>query len=169
MITVGCQERFELLRHHFAWLYDEYHFSLVFNEGDSSLHCRFILQSNDCRFRIDFDRGGFRIDLAMVPLSPGAVTNIPGLKWYSIEEVLDYLQQGSQDGSKVEDEFRLTGLSLDKKLTLVATEYHPLWPQVIRLFSETEFEHSQEDLERFCQKRNEERERQHAEWLQNTS
>jgi hypothetical protein len=165
MIAAGCQERLDQMRRHFVWLYEEYRFSLVFSEGDSSLYCRFVLQSNDCRFRIDFDRGGFSIDLAMVPVSLAAQTSIAGLRWYSIEEVLDFWQRGLQANSKVEDEFRLTGLSLDRKLALVSEEYRPLWPGVMRLFSQTEFESRQEDLERFCQKRNEERERQHVEWL----
>lgn len=165
MIASGCQERFGLLRRHFAWLYDEYRFSLVFSEGDSSVYCRFVLQSNDCCFRIDFDRGGFSIDLAMVPVPLSAQINISGLKWYSIEEVLDFLQQNSQDDSKVEDEFRLTGLSLDGKLSLVAEEYHRLWPRVMRLFSMAEFDYSQTDLERFRHERNEERERRHLEWI----
>lgn len=165
MIAAGCQERFKQMKQHFAWLYDEYRFSLVFSEGDSSLYCRFVLQSNDCRFRIDFDRGGFSIDLAMVPVSLGAQAYVPGLKWYSVEEVLAFLQRHQQDYSQAEDEFRLTGLSLDKKLAVVAEEYHPIWPKIMQLFSEAEFEHSQEDLERFQQERNEERERQHFEWI----
>jgi len=165
MIAAGCLERFEQMKRHFAWLYDEYRFSLVFSEGDSSLYCRFVLQSNDCRFRIDFDRGGFSIDLAMVPVSLGARSDIPGLKWYSIEEVLAFLHRHLRDYSRGEDEFRLTGLSLDKKLAVATEDYRPIWPEIMQLFSAAEFEYNQGDFERFRQERNDERERQHLEWI----
>jgi hypothetical protein len=151
MIAPGCQGYFEQLKRHFGWLFDEYGFSLLHSLGDSGYYCEFILQSGDCRFRIAVERGrSGAMELTVVPDPLKAEVFIRGLKWYPIAYVVNFLERHRPSYEQLEERSQyLLSLSHDEFLAALAEEYRPLWPRIMQLFSEEEFQRRREEFEQF--------------------
>jgi len=165
MLSTGCQKYYEQFKRHFGWLFDEYSFTVVHVEDRSSMYCNFILQSGDCRVSVEFDRGGLAMEIAMVPKAIASAKFIPGLKWYGIPEVLDFLEGRSPDYLWIEERAQgAVGVSLEEKLADEAQEYRSSWPQIMEFFEEDEFERRRDEFERFRESQHQKLATQHIEW-----
>lgn len=167
MIPSGCHEYFSLLKQYFGWLFDEYGFVLLHAKNGRMSSCGFLLQSGDCRLYISFDRTRFGgIQIAMVPASEQSNVFIPGLHWYAVGEIIDYLRGAYLDWPQIEERVQLAAdLSLEEALVERAEEARPFWPQTMDLFQKDEFKRRQEELEEFLRRKDEEQERQRKEWV----
>lgn len=141
----------DLIMHYYAWLVEEYGFALIDASDVYMGSCSFTLQSGDCRLFITVERG--LLGAAYVALAPVAAqldASAPGLQWYHIADVLDYLRGWYPSWSQIDERGRmLLSLSTEGRYTREATEWRALWPQIMALFREDEFKKRQPELEAF--------------------
>lgn len=165
MILAGCQHSFDRLMRYFAWLVEDYGFVVIHSESGTMGYCGFTLQSGDTRLFMDVERGFLQFgQLALAPATKRLGTLTPESRWYTVDDIIDYLRGCYLSWSEIEERNRsLMTLSEDESMTKLSAECRALWPQIMTLFQEEEFTRRQEDLESFLKSKHEDQRRQRKE------
>ena len=149
MLPAKCQEYLGLLKVHFAWLFDEFGFVILQIGNGYMDSCSFLLQGGDCRLFVAIDRGRVGLtQLSMVPSRSHENVNLPGLRWYALADVANYLMGHFPDWQEVKQELTdAKAQTLQEALTELSVRCRPLWPDVMIIFREDRFELEKAKLE----------------------
>jgi hypothetical protein len=149
MLPAKCQEYLGLLKEHFVWLFDEFGFVILQIENGHMDSCSFLMQGEDCRLFVAIDRGRIGLtQITMVPSRSHEIVNIPGLRWYALADVANYLIGHFPDWQEVKQQLaNARTQTLQETLIELSTRYHSLWPDVMTIFREDRFELEKARLE----------------------
>ncbi len=149
MLPARCQEYLGLLKAHFAWLFDEFGFVVLQVENGHMDSCSFLMQGEDCRLFVAIDRGRTGLtQITMVPSRSHEIVNLPGLRWYALADVTNYLMRHFPDWQEVKQQLADAEVqTLQEAFTELSTRYRPLWPDVMTIFREESFELEKAKLE----------------------
>jgi hypothetical protein len=142
---------------YFAWLVEEYGFSVIHSESGPMGYCGFTLQSGDCRLSMSVERGYAQFgQLALVPAAKQLDALTPESRWYYVGEIIDYLRGSYLSWPEIEERNRLfKGLSEEESMADLSAECRISWPRIMMLFQEDEFKRRQEELEEFLHRKDE--------------
>lgn len=153
MLPERCQEYLELLKEHFAWLFDEFGFVVLQVENGHMDSCSFLMQGGDCRLFVAIDRGRIGLtQITMVPSRSREIVNLPGLRWYGLADVIHYLSGHFPDWQEVKQQIAgAQAQTLEEVFAELSAEYRPLWPDIMTIFREDSFEVEKAKLEHAIQ------------------
>jgi len=132
-----------------AWLFDEFGFVVLQVENGHMDSCSFLMQGEDCRLFVAIDRGRLGLtQITMVPSRSHEIVSLPGLHWYALADVANYLMGHFPDWQEVQQQLADAELqTLQEAFTELSTRYRPLWPNVMTIFREDSFELEKAKLE----------------------
>jgi hypothetical protein len=140
------------VRKHFRYLFDDYGFSVLFEEYSPDIFGNWItlLQSNDCQIRIILDRGQVFIDAG-----PSLAPN----EWFDLNLITAFL---AQEPRKANWQYSLPKESIaydtiDRQLANLADILRKYCDEIIQLFREDTFKQRKTELKEFRRKKSEER------------
>ena len=140
-------------------------------------YCGFVLQSGDCRLFMEVERGLMQFgQLALASAAQPLDASATASRQYSVKEVLDYVRGGYLNWSQIEERNRLLSrMSEEESMMRWSKECQDLWPNVMKLFQQDEFNRRHQELEKVIkeidvdlhQRQMELAKRKEAEWLPN--